>query len=105
MLEVPLQPVPSQQLQIVLGGQNCEIAVYLRGSRLYVDLAVNGASISAATVARNQISLCPTAYLGFTGFLIITDTLGSEDPVYTGLGSRFQMLYLTNSDLATLGIS
>ena len=105
MIQVTLQPVPSQRLQILLGGQQCEIAVYLRGTYLYVDVTVNGASISAGILARNQIPLVPTAYLGFTGYLLFTDTQGTEDPQYTGLGSRWQMLYLTQGDLATLGVN
>jgi hypothetical protein len=105
MQQIPLQPVPSQQVQCVLNGQNCEIATYLRGSNLYVDLAVNGVSISSAVIARNQISLVPTSYLGFTGFLLFNDTQGSSDPQYTGLGARYMLLYLTLADLATLGVA
>jgi hypothetical protein len=105
MQQIPLQSVPSQQVQCLLNGQNCEIAVYMRGTRLYVDLAVNGVSISSAVLAQNLTSLVPTAYLGFTGYLLFTDTLGTTDPQYTGLGSRYQLLYVTSADLATLGIS
>jgi hypothetical protein len=38
-------------------------------------------------------------YLGFIGDLSFTDTQGTSDPVYTGLGSRFVLLYLEASDL------
>jgi hypothetical protein len=94
MLTVPLQPVPSQQLQIVLGGQNCQIAVYLLGEHLFVDLNSNGADISIAVRARDAVSLVPTAYLGFVGDLIFTDTQGASDPTFDGLGSRYQLVYL-----------
>lgn len=100
MLQIPLQPVPSQQLQIVLGGQNCQIAVYMLGTHIFVDLNVNGADISIAVIARDGISLVPTAYLGFVGNLIFVDTQGSSDPTFDGLGLRYQLLYVTAADLA-----
>lgn len=101
-VQVPLQPVPSQQLQIVLGGQNCQIAVYLRGVNLYVDTNVNGVDISVGVLAMNMVPLVPTVYLGFAGNLVFLDTQGTSDPTYDGLGSRYQLLYLTASDYAQL---
>lgn len=100
MLQVPLQPVPSQQLQIVLGNQNCQIAVYMLGANIYVDLNSNGADISIAVIARDGVPLVPTAYLGFLGNLIFVDTQGSSDPTFNGLGSRYQLLYFTVADIA-----
>lgn len=102
MLTVPLQPVPSQQLQIMLGGQNCQIAVYLKGKHLFVDLNSNGADISIAVVARDVIPLVPTAYLGFAGNLIFTDTQGTSEPTFDGLGSRYQLVYLTAAEYALI---
>lgn len=101
-VQVPLQPVPSQQLQIVLGGQNCQIAVYLLGPNLFVDTNVNGADISTAVLALNMVPLVPTVYLGFAGNLVFLDTQGNSDPEYTGLGSRYQLLYITESDYVQL---
>jgi hypothetical protein len=98
MQSIALQPVPSQQLQVVLGGQNCQIAVYLKGENLFVDLNSNGADISIAVIARDVIPLVPTTYLGFVGNLIFTDTQGSSDPTFDGLGSRYQLVYLTEAE-------
>lgn len=102
MQSIALQPVPSQQLQVVLGGQNCQIAVYLLGEHLFVDLNVNGANISNAVRARDVIPLVPTAYLGFIGNLIFTDTQGTSDPTFDGLGSRYQLVYLTAAENALI---
>lgn len=84
---VPLQAVPSQQLQISLGGQSCQIAVYSQNTGLYVDVNVNGVDFSIGVIARNLGPLVPTMYLGFIGNLLFVDTQGTSDPVYTGLGS------------------
>lgn len=102
MQVIPLQPVPSQQLQVVLGNQNCQIAVYLKGKHLFVDVNSNGADISIAVIAHDVVPLVPTTYLGFVGNLIFTDTQGTSDPTFDGLGSRYQLVYLTASEYAQL---
>lgn len=102
MLVIPLQAVPSQQFQIVLGGQNCQISVYERTTGIFVDVSVNGASISAGVLAHNLVPLVPTVYLGFAGNILFVDNQGQSDPSYTGLGTRYQLLYLTAADYASI---
>jgi hypothetical protein len=102
MLSIPLQPVPSQQLQIVLGEQNCQISVYLKGTAIYVDTAVNGTNISTAVAALDVVPLVPIAYTGFLGNLLFTDTQGNNNPTYDGLGGRYQLLYLSDAEYALL---
>lgn len=102
MQQIPLQPVPSQQLQIVLGGQNCQIAIYLKGDKLFVDVSSNGVDISTCVVAHDVVPLVPTAYLGFIGNLLFTDTQGTSDPTYDGLGGRYQLVYLTAAEYGQL---
>ena len=102
-VQVPLQAVPSQTLQIVLNGQNCQIDVYMSGKRLYVDVALNDAYISIGVIARNLTPIVPTApYSSFAGNLVFLDTQGSSDPSYAGLASRYQLLYLTAADYAAI---
>jgi hypothetical protein len=101
MQTVPLQPVPSQILSVVLAGQNCQIAIYQKRQGLFVDLNVNGEDISTAVLAHDVTPLVPTAYLGFAGSLIFTDIQGSSDPTYDGLGSRYQLVYLTSAEAAS----
>jgi hypothetical protein len=103
MQQINLQPVPSQTLQTTLNGQNVSISVYTRSTGLFVDTSVNGVPTSAGVIARNQVPVVPTAYLGLAGNLLFTDTLGTDDPTYTGLGSRFVLLFLTAAEYATLG--
>lgn len=42
-----------------------------------------------------------SAYLGFIGDLAFIDTQGTSDPIYAGLGTRFQLVYLFPVDVAT----
>ena len=99
MQEISLQSVPSQQTQVVLDGQSCGISVYVKNQCMFFDLTVNATQIAYAVQCKNLVSLVPTAYLGFSGYLVIFDTQGTDDPVYTGLGSRWVMLYLDVADL------
>lgn len=106
-------PVPSQTFQAVLGGQNCSFSLYtLTGydfndltletvnTNLYMDLTVNGESITVGAICLNEKRLLINRqYLGFSGDLMFIDTQGTEDPQYTGLGTRWQLVYIAASEL------
>lgn len=105
MLIVPLVPVPSQTLAIVLAQQNCQVALYTRGAHLYFDLSYNGIVVCRTRICRNvQRLLRDSAYHEFVGDFMfldlhVADLIDGDDPVYTGLGSRFQLVYLEAGDL------
>lgn len=119
MRQIQLNAVPSQTLNIVLGGQNCQIAVYQKqpvvdeygvAAGLFFDLTVGGVPITTAVrcLDRTRLLLDRT-YLGVVGDFMFLDTQGSgpptfdgSPPYYTGLGARFSLIYLEASDLADL---
>lgn len=100
-LLISIQPVPSQQVSCVLGGQNCQIAIYQKGNNVYVDLNSDGTDMSIAVIGLNAVPLdsC-NSYDGFEGNLYFIDTQGSDDPQYTGFGSRWVLIYLTAVEVA-----
>lgn len=100
--QIALQSIASQQTQVVLDGQSCSISVYVKNQCIFFDLAVNGAPIAIAVQCKNLVSLVPTSYLGFTGWLMFYDTEGTSDPVYNGIGSRWVLLYLDSADVEEL---
>lgn len=99
MLTIPLLAEPSQTLTTTIGGQYCEISVYTLTTGLYLDLSINGTAIIQGALCLNTVQLVGQTYLGFVGDLMFMDTQGSSDPDYTGLGSRFLLIYLEASDL------
>lgn len=105
MIFIPLQPLPSQSLTVTLAGQQTLIAVYQKGDFIYVDISVNGNPIQQGRMAHNAVRLVRHAYLGFIGDLAFVDMQGVTDPVYTGLGARYQLVYLSTTDLANRGFS
>jgi len=113
MLGVPLSPVPSQTLQVVLDGQNVQLSVYQLATRtwlpgagyvgdapLFMDISLGGVAVATCRSCLNGVRiLLDEQYSSFVGDFLIVDTQGNTDPVYTGLGSRYQLVYLEASDL------
>jgi hypothetical protein len=98
MMLIPLQPVPSQTLNVSLASQACQIAVYQKTTGLYLDLSVAQRPIISCVLCRNRVLLVRQAYLGFLGDLSFIDTQGNADPVYSGLGTRYLLSYLVPSE-------
>lgn len=100
MLSVPLAAVPSQTLAIILAGQNCNLAVYTESTGIYMDVTVNGKTIATTRILRDGARvLQDEQYQTFVGDFVMVDTQGELDPVYTGLGGRWQLVYLEATDL------
>jgi len=99
MLEVPVQPLARQSLQVQLENQPCTITIYQYAYGLFFDLTVNGALVIGGVIAQNLNRLVRSSYLGFTGDFVFFDTEGENDPIYTGLGSRYRLIYLTEAEL------
>ncbi len=114
MLAIPTQPIPAQSISVTLANQACRINLYSKTAHfdptygtpsavLFCDLYVTDTLILAAVPCWNGNRIVRDTYLGFAGDLAIFDTAGTSDPQYTGLGSRWQLVYLTTADLAALG--
>lgn len=99
MIVVPLQPFPNQTLQVQLANQACTLNVYQYDYGLFMDVYVGASLIVAGVICQNVNRIVRSAYLGFTGDFIFVDTQGITDPVYTGLGSQYQLVYLEEADL------
>lgn len=96
---VPLNQTPNQELTIGLNNQVCQIAVYQKSGGLFLDLYVNDGLIIAGVLCQNLNRIVRSLYLGFSGDLAFFDTQGTDDPDYTGLGSRFLLEYVPPSEL------
>jgi len=67
---------------------------------LFIDVFVNNQLIIGGVICENLNRIVRDSYLGFIGDLIFYDTTkGGNDPDYTGLGSRYLLVYLEQSDL------
>lgn len=129
MKVIPVIPAPAQSFTVTLAGQTCKINLYSMTTpgdilnpaiaqddlvgypALYMDLLVNGEPVISCRLCRNLIPvLLDSKYYHFIGDFAFVDTysqaapLSGDDPVYTGLGSQFQMVYLEAADLDVTSI-
>lgn len=98
---IPLQAVPNQTLTVPLAGQSCDLNIYQLASGLYIDVFNNGDPVVLSVICQHANRIVRDLYLGFAGDLAFFDTAGSSpaDPDYTGLGTRFQLVYIEASEL------
>ena len=66
---------------------------------MFCDLLVNDTLIIGGVICENANVIVRDAYLGFVGDIAFFDTQGTSDPSYTGLGSRWILVYLAPADL------
>jgi fumarate reductase subunit C len=100
MLIIPTQAVPNQTFSVTLNNQYCTVHVYAKSTGVYIDLSVNNALVIAGIICLNATLIVRDAYFGFSGDLVFVDLQGTDDPTYTGFGSRWILVYLAPSDLA-----
>lgn len=92
---IPTDAVPAQVLTVQLGNQPCRIDVYQRSTGLFVDLYVADRPVVLGVLARDRNVLVVDEYHGFTGDIVFYDTQGRDDPTYDGLGTRWQLLWVS----------
>jgi len=100
MQTISIADVPSQTLSVTLGGQSARLRIITRQDSLYLDLYVSDVLLLAGSLCLDRMPIVRDAYLGFVGSLMFRDTQGTLDPSSPGLGSRYQLVYLTSADLA-----
>jgi hypothetical protein len=96
---VPLLAVPNQTLAVPLANQNCRLNVYQKGSGLFIDVLVDDEPIILGVICQNANRVVRDLYLGFAGDFAFLDTQGVTDPVYSGLGDRYQLIYIEAGEL------
>ena len=99
MVIIPLQAVPSQAVSVTLGTQISQINVYQKLPGLFIDLFVDNELVIGGVICQNLNRIVRSAYLGFSGDLAFIDNQGDTDPVFTGLGTRYSLAYLSPADL------
>lgn len=102
MQAIPLNAIPNQTLTVGLDGQACQIDVFQKEGKVFVNLYVNDREVVLGVLAENRNRIVRDAYLGFSGDLAFIDTQGADDPNYLGLGARFVLFYMTAAEVAAL---
>lgn len=100
---IPLEAVNNQKFSIVLGGQNCDITVYERNERVFVDLSVDGAVVRQGMLAVAG-NILPRNTSAFFGALMFVDILDGYEvfPRYAEFDRRWQFVWLTEEEMGPL---
>ena len=101
---VPLQPLPSQLISIILNDQACVLKVYQKFFGLFIDMYVSEELIIGGVICRDRNRIVRSDYLGFVGDFAFFDMLGNHDPEFSSLGNQFLLAYLNPDDLTALGL-
>lgn len=97
-LQIPLQAVGAQVIKVVLSGQNCQINLYQKNEGLFCDVNADNVEIVSGALCQEATPIISRNYTGFAGNLLFIDTLGNSAPNYSGLDSRFALIYLDASE-------
>ncbi len=93
-LTIPTQPVPAQTMLTILDNQNVRLTIVQKPQGVFVDITSDGVDIMLAALAQQVGPLVSRPYTGFRGNLMFVDTQGNADPLYIGMGTRWQLIYL-----------
>jgi hypothetical protein len=104
MRTIPLSPIPAQTLRVILGGQDCDLAVYWRQERLYLDLAVGAAVVCRGAICQNGANILQGPSRFFRGSLHFFDTEGRRPPHFEGLNERFFLVYADEDETLPDGL-
>lgn len=105
MQTVPTQPIANQTMQVQLNGQACTLTIFQSSYGLFMTVQIGTTVIISNVLCENLNRIVRDAYLGFSGDFVFFDTQGSSDPIYTGLGTRWLLMYLAPADLTNLGLT
>lgn len=90
---IPLAALALQQFTCVLDNQQAQFNLTTTDVGLFADIVYNGVSIAAGRLCLDRTNLNSSPYTGLPQGLFFVDLLGTSDPVYTGFGTRYLLLY------------
>lgn len=83
----------NQQFSCVLDNQTAQFTLTSTEDGLFADIVYNGVSIGAGRICLDRTNLNSAPYTGLPKGLYWVDLLGTSDPVYTGFGTQYLLLY------------
>jgi hypothetical protein len=100
MLQLQLAAVPTQRMAVTLAGQPCSLEVRWNGRALFLSLWMNDQVVMLTKICRDrQLMLTGSRYRGFAGDLMFVDSQGTTDPRWSGLGVRYNLIYLEAAEV------
>lgn len=98
MDEIPLSQLPNQEFTVLLDDQRCTINLYQKGLYMYLDLTVDGELVSVGNICQDGASILQSPTPLFNGSLHFYDLQGTKHPVYSGLGTRYLLVFVPDGE-------
>lgn len=98
ILELPITAIPNQRFSIELNQQRVEIELRQIGYALMASLWVDEVAVYQNSVCGYHARLGQYASNLFSGALFFHDTLGTTDPYYKDLGTRYKLYYVSEDE-------
>ena len=94
MLLIPLKPVANQATTVMLGGQVTRIAVREMTTGVYLTAWIDNVIVQSGILCLDRTRMMDANYDKFVGGFMFVDSQGLENPVSTGIGTRWNLYYL-----------
>lgn len=92
---VPLESIVRQEFYAILGGQNFTLRIVSQGERTYLDAKIGDDYVIRGALCHDRVSLRQFRTRKMEGDFYFVDILGNENPYYTGFGSRFYLVWVS----------
>ena len=97
-VNIPLQAVANQAFSCILDNKAAQITITTTDYGLFADVVYDGTAVAAGRLCLDRTDINPNRYLGLPQFLGFVDLTGTTDPVYTGFGTQYLLVYGDPSD-------
>ncbi|WP_387690769.1 hypothetical protein [Photorhabdus sp. RM71S] len=85
IVEIALSPLPNQTTSFSINGDLIDLTLESRLGKIFATVQKNGEYLVCNRICRNLSYLCR--------WLIFVDIEGNSDPEYSGLGSRYKLVW------------
>ncbi|MCC8367113.1 hypothetical protein J8V57_12650 [Xenorhabdus sp. PB61.4] len=85
LVEITLSPIPNQTTSFTIGTDLIDLTLESRLGNIFATVQKNGEYLVCNRICRNLSYICR--------WLVFVDIEGNTDPEYTGLGSRYKLVW------------
>lgn len=92
-VSIPIAATANQSFSCRLDGKNAQITLTTTQHGLFADVVYDGTAVALGRLCLDRVDINPNRYLGLPQFLGFVDLQGTQDPDFTGFGTRYLLVY------------
>jgi len=98
MLLIPLKPVANQTVTVMLSGQVIRLAIREMTTGVYLTAWLDNVIVQSGILCVDRARMMDSNYDRFVGGFMFMDSQGLENPVSSGIGTRWNLYYLESGE-------